>query len=156
MPPPAAVTRLPPSPGVYRFRDGQGRVLYLGRAVQLRRRVGSYWSDLRDRAHLAPMVARIARIEAVACDSDHEAAWLERNLLETALPRWNRTPGGQEVPVYLRLDPGPGAPGLAVTHTPATRGPVLRTVPGRGAGAAGGRRAAPGTAAGVHRYRADR
>jgi excinuclease UvrABC nuclease subunit len=37
--------RLPAAPGVYRFRDGAGRVLYLGRAVSLRRRVASYWGD---------------------------------------------------------------------------------------------------------------
>jgi len=38
------------------------------------------------------MVARVARVEAVACDSAHEAAWLERNLLERARLRWNRGP----------------------------------------------------------------
>lgn len=126
------VARLPTSPGVYRFRDARGRVLYIGRASQLRRRVASYWSDLRDRRHLAPMVARIGRVEAVACDSEHEAAWLERNLLERKLlerrmPPWNRTPGGQEVPVYLRLDAGPAAPGLRVTHLrePGDFGPYL-------------------------------
>jgi len=112
----AAVARLPAGPGVYRFRDVGGRVLYVGRAVDLRRRVSSYWSDLRDRAHLAPMVARIARVEAVACDSEHEAAWLERNLLARRLAPWNRTPGGAEVPVYIRLDPGAAAPGLRVVH----------------------------------------
>jgi excinuclease ABC subunit C len=111
-----SVARLPASPGVYRFRDARGRVLYIGRASQLRRRVASYWSDLRDRRHLAPMVARIGRVEAVACDSEHEAAWLERNLLERRMPPWNRTPGGQEVPVYLRLDPRPANPGVTVTH----------------------------------------
>jgi excinuclease ABC subunit C len=39
---------------------------------------------------------------------------LERNLLETSLPPWNRTPGGQESAVYIRMDPGPGTPGLSV------------------------------------------
>lgn len=96
---PAAVRQLPGTPGVYRFRDARGRVLYIGRATALRSRVASYWSDLRDREHLAPMVAAVARIEAVSCDSVHEAAWLERNLLEAGLPRWNRTPGGQETVV---------------------------------------------------------
>jgi excinuclease ABC subunit C len=115
---PETVARLPHVPGVYRFRDARGRVLYVGRATRLRRRVASYWSDLRDRRHLAPMVARVARIEAVACDSEHEAAWLERNLLERTLPRWNRTRGGQEVPVYICLDGRPAAPGLTVVHTP--------------------------------------
>jgi excinuclease ABC subunit C len=114
--PPAAVARLPAAPGVYRFRDARGRVLYIGRATTLRSRVASYWSDLRDREHLAPMVAAVARIEAVACDPVHEASWLERNLLEAGLPRWNRTPGGQETVVYLRLDARPGSPGLAVSH----------------------------------------
>jgi excinuclease UvrABC nuclease subunit len=60
--------------------------LYLGRSVSLRRRVASYWGDLGDRGHLAAMVARIARVEAVPCDSAHEAAWLERNLLERRKP----------------------------------------------------------------------
>jgi excinuclease ABC subunit C len=112
------VRQLPSAPGVYRFRDGRGRVLYVGRATELRGRVASYWSDLRDRPHLARMVAAVARVEAVVCDSVHEAAWLERNLLEESLPRWNRTPGGQEVPVYLVLDDGPAKPGLKVTHLP--------------------------------------
>ncbi len=113
---PAAVARLPHSPGVYRFLDAGDRVLYAGRASALRSRVASYWSDLRNRDHLAPMVARVARIEAVSCDSAHEAAWLERNLLEASLPPWNRTPGGQESVVYIRLDTGPVNPGLSVAY----------------------------------------
>jgi excinuclease ABC subunit C len=109
--------RLPASPGVYRFCDGSGGVLYLGRAVSLRRRVLSYWGDLRDRMHLADMVARIAQVEAVACDSAHEAAWLERNLLRRSLPPWNRSPdGGQEAEVWIRLSDSPRAPGLAIIH----------------------------------------
>jgi excinuclease ABC subunit C len=98
------VARLPPGPGVYRFRDAAGAVLYLGRAICLRRRVASYWGDLGDRGHLAVMVARIARVEAVPCASGHEAAWLERNLLQRGKPPWNRNPsGGQESEVWIRL-----------------------------------------------------
>ncbi|MFZ0160864.1 MAG: GIY-YIG nuclease family protein [Kineosporiaceae bacterium] len=110
-----AVERLPRAPGVYRFRGSGTTVLYVGRAVDLRRRVASYWSDLRGRRHLRRMVPRIERVEVVACDSAHEAAWLERNLLEHSLPRWNRT-RGEEVPVYLRLDGSPRSPGLSVVH----------------------------------------
>jgi excinuclease ABC subunit C len=112
--------RLPLGPGVYRFRDANGRVLYLGRAVSLRRRVASYWGDLRDRRHLSAMVARITRVEAVACDSAHEAAWLERNLLEARLPPWNRAPsGGQEVEVWMRVSGTERNPGITVVHQPA-------------------------------------
>jgi len=108
---------LPAAPGVYRFRDASGRVLYLGRTTHLRGRVASYWGDLRDRAHLAPMVARVARIEAVACDSAHEAAWLERNLLRARQPPWNRAPdGGQESEVWIRLSDDARDPGLTVVY----------------------------------------
>jgi excinuclease ABC subunit C len=72
------------------------------------------------------MVPRIASVEAVACASEHEAAWLERNLLEHRKPYWNRTRGGQEVPVFIRLDPGPRTAGLSIVHEgrPAT-GPLF-------------------------------
>lgn len=63
------------------------------------------------------MVRRIARVEALVCDSAHEAAWLERNLLERRLPPWNRSRGGQEVPVWVRLDGG----GPAVRCWPGSR-----------------------------------
>jgi excinuclease ABC subunit C len=114
--PPAAVASLPQAPGVYRFRDARAGVLYIGRAANLRRRVASYWGDLGSRVHLAPMVARIARVQALVCDTEHEAAWLERNLLEQRMPRWNRTAGGQEVPVWIRLDLRPRSAGLKVVH----------------------------------------
>jgi excinuclease ABC subunit C len=112
--------RLPHAPGVYRFRDAAGRVLYVGRAVSLRRRVVSYWGDLGDRAHLSPMVDRIARLEAVVCDSAHEAAWLERNLLQACLPPWNLSrSGGQEVAVWIRLSESAYRPGVAIVHQPS-------------------------------------
>ena len=111
--------RLPLAPGVYRFRDAAGRVLYLGRATSLRRRVASYWGDLGDRRHLARMVARVARVEAVVCDSAHEAAWLERNLLQARLPPWNKADaGGQEAEVWIRLSASARAPGVHVVHQP--------------------------------------
>jgi excinuclease ABC subunit C len=120
------VARLPSGPGVYRFRDGAGRVLYIGRAGSLRRRVGSYWGDLGDRPHLARMVAQIGRVEAVRCASEHEAAWLERLLLEHSIPRWNRTAGGQEVEVYIRLSASSRSPGLSVVHEPPKPGDAAR------------------------------
>jgi excinuclease ABC subunit C len=116
------IRRLPAEPGVYRFRDRHGAVLYLGRAADLRSRVRSYWSDLGDRRHLGPMVASIEYVEAVVCASRHEAAWLERGLLEAELPPWNRTPGGQEVVAHIRLDAREATPGLSVEHE--TEGPI--------------------------------
>jgi excinuclease ABC subunit C len=115
---PAAVRHLPHQPGVYRFVDARGRVLYVGRAVDLRRRVASYWGDLRDRCHLQGMVSAVKVVQAVVCASEHEAAWLERNLLETRQPRANRSRGGQEVPMLIALgSPGP-VTWLKAVHSP--------------------------------------
>lgn len=123
----ALVPRLPSGPGVYRFVDERGRVLYVGRAVDLRRRVGSYWGDLRDRRHLRRMVSRIVRIDALACDSGHEAAWLERNLLQRSMPPWNRVAGGMEVPLAIVVDSDP--PAIRAVHdadpSDLTFGPYL-------------------------------
>ena len=112
--PPSGAAVLPARPGVYRFRDSRGRALYIGRAADLRSRVRSYWGPLGDRRHLADMVTRVDRIEAVVCQSRHEAAWLERCMLEHRMPPWNRTAGGQEVPVWLKITND----GVQVEHRP--------------------------------------
>jgi excinuclease ABC subunit C len=116
----AAVGRLPVAPGVYRFRDARGRALYIGRATALRQRVGSYWTDLGDRRHLVRMVPQVVRVEALVCDSVHEAAWLERNLLERSRPRWNRIAGGAEETMCIRLEHRAGVPRLTTAYWPVT------------------------------------
>ena len=116
------IAALPGEPGVYRFRDDRGRATYLGRATDLRHRVASYWRDLGDRRHLRRMVPQVTRIEALPCDSVHEATWLERNLLETSKPRWNRVRGGLEVPTYVTLTRTATAARLGVVHSPVGAG----------------------------------
>ncbi|MGV8849105.1 MAG: hypothetical protein ACOH16_06130 [Propionibacteriaceae bacterium] len=111
---PNAVALLPSEPGVYRFRDSQGRALYVGRAGDLRKRVGSYWGTLRDRRHLRRMIPQIAAIEALVLASEHEAAWAERMLLEHRKARWNRVAGGLENPVYVRVEAA--VPRISVAH----------------------------------------
>jgi excinuclease ABC subunit C len=128
---PATTSALPARPGVYRFRDRRDRVLYVGRAADLRSRVRSYWGSLPDRRHLRRMVTQVARIEAIVCQSSHEAAWLERCVLEHRMPRWNRMPGGQELPIWLRVTDG----GVRLEHrfVPGDRlfGPSLGVVQAR-------------------------
>ncbi len=125
----ATCALLPARPGVYRFRDHRGVAMYIGRATNLRTRTASYWGPLKGRARLRRMVPQIAAVEALECASVHEATWLERNLLERGLLRFNRARGGQEVPVWLVLDPGPRAPALRLAHAPdansITVGPFL-------------------------------
>src|SRR5207302_10350195 len=101
------VAGLPRCPGVYRFRDGRGRVLYLGRAGDLRSRVRSYWGDLADRPHLRRMVRRVASIDVLECVSEHEAAFVERRLLERRCPPYNRVVA-DSVEAYLGYDDASG------------------------------------------------
>jgi hypothetical protein len=93
-PPLALAARLPHAAGVYRFRDAAGKVLYLGRAVSLRRRVVSYWGDLGDRAHLAVMVGRIADAADGAAGT-----WTRRRpngpASPAAAPNWPRASADQ-------------------------------------------------------------
>jgi excinuclease ABC subunit C len=125
---------------VYLFRDAGGRVVYVGRSRNLAARVRSYWSDLRDRPHLRRMVARVAWVEPVICESEHEAAFLESDLLERHPTRYNRTLG-MESRVWLRLSGDTRAPRLDVVHDPTPAdgaswfGPYLGWEPARQAAA---------------------
>ncbi|HZQ49580.1 MAG TPA: GIY-YIG nuclease family protein [Candidatus Dormibacteraeota bacterium] len=135
-----ALKLLPHRPGVYLMRDETGRVIYVGRSGDLANRARSYWVDLRDRPHLARMVARVAWLEPVVCASEHEAAFLESDLLDRHRSRYNRTLG-MESCVWLRLDSRPESADLWVEHEAAPRdgarwfGPYLGWEPVRQAAA---------------------
>jgi excinuclease ABC subunit C len=155
-----ALELLPHQPGVYILRDGAGRVIYVGRSRDLSSRVRTYWSDLRDRPHLVRMVERVAWLEPVLCASEHEAAFLESDLLERHPTRYNRTLG-MESCVWLRLDATPSAPSLDVVHEArpgdgaAWFGPYLGWEPARQA-AAGLQRLYPLRYSGTGLNRSDR
>src|SRR5436305_7086320 len=155
-----ALAVLPHRPGVYLMRDEGGRVLYVGRSGDLATRTRSYWRDLRDRPHLVRMLPRVEWLEPVLCRSEHEAAFLESDLLDRHRTRYNRTLG-MESCVWLRLDANPRAPSLEVVHEPqfddgaSWFGPYLGWEPARQA-AAGLQRLYPLRYSGTRITRSDR
>ncbi|MEY4172989.1 MAG: putative polymerase epsilon subunit [Actinomycetota bacterium] len=117
----ALTDRLPRQPGVYRFLDAQGRVLYVGKATNLRQRVRSYFGG-DERRKVGPLLRETQRIAHTVMPDALSAEVLELRYLHRLAPRYNKVGTTWQKYCYVRLTTGEAWPRLVITSEPAASG----------------------------------
>lgn len=108
---------LPPSPGVYLFKDVRSRIIYVGKASRLRNRVRSYFgSQTKFTPKLVRLVEHIADFEFFVTASEEEALILELNLIKKFRPRYNITLKDDKSFPYLKIDTADDYPRVLLTR----------------------------------------
>ena len=108
---------LPASPGVYIFKNDQGKTIYVGKALSLRNRVRSYFQESRS---LDPktehLVAEVADLDTILVDSEVEALILESTLVKQNQPRYNVNLKDDKSFPYLKLTVNEAYPRIFITR----------------------------------------
>ncbi len=113
------IRSLPDAPGVYLFKDACGELLYIGKAVSLRKRVQSYFTDRDfgyDGERLGSMVGQIADVEFLLTANELEALILESNLIKQRRPRYNIVLRDDKHYPFIRLNLKDPFPALQVSR----------------------------------------
>ena len=120
------VRTFPTTSGVYLMKDAQGRVIYVGKAVNLRSRVGSYFSvtAASDR-RTCDLVPEIADIDFLETDNEVDALLLEARLIKDIQPRFNQELKDDKTFPYLEIVTGEDFPRVEFTRKPRTKGAKL-------------------------------
>jgi len=108
---------LPAKPGVYIFRDNQGKVIYVGKAASLRNRMRTYFSPSTSlSSKLEKLVARISDFETIVTDSEQEALILECTLIKKYRPSYNVRLKDDKTFPYLKIDVKNDWPSVRITR----------------------------------------
>lgn len=113
------IERFPRTPGVYLMKDAAGRIIYVGKAKNLRSRVRQYYSQSGDpRYHIRLGLPAVVDIDFLATDTEKDALILENTLIKKHKPRFNINLRDDKNHVHLRLDPKQAYPRLTVVRRP--------------------------------------
>ncbi len=125
------VSKLPATPGVYLFKDVSGVVLYVGKAKNLRSRVGSYLQPSADLlASRGPEIERmiskmVVDVDVLECESEVDAVLRESRLIKDIQPRFNAAMKDDKSFPYLQITTDEDFPRVAITRQPRSRGVKL-------------------------------
>ena len=112
-----AIGRLPRRPGVYIMKGAGGEVLYVGKAVDIRRRVSSYFTPRGDgRTAIPAMVSRAGGVDFIVTDTEKEALLLEETLIREHRPRYNVSLKEAGSCAHIRIAEGEEYPRIEITR----------------------------------------
>lgn len=106
----------PATPGVYLMKDSLGRVIYVGKAIDLKKRVGSYLKDQDERYQVRFLMGRVGDIDCIVTDNEKEALLLENTLIKKHRPRYNLQLRDDKSYVSLKLTMKDRFPRVSVTR----------------------------------------
>ena len=124
------IATFPKTPGVYLMKDREGRVLYVGKAKDLRARVASYFQPSADLLNtrgpdICRMVAGVVDIDVIECDSEVDALLKENRLIKDIQPPHNEQLKDDKTFPYIEITTRDHFPGVYVTRTPRPKGSKL-------------------------------
>src|SRR5215216_2374449 len=126
LPPAEKVKQFPTTPGVYLMKDGQGRVIYIGKAKNLRSRAGTYFTKAAAEEHrTAEMIKHIVDIDFVPADSEVDALLMEARLVKDTQPRFNSDLKDDKSFPYLQIRVREDFPRVEFTRKPRRKGVKL-------------------------------
>ncbi len=120
------VRSFPQTPGVYLMKDGAGRVIYVGKAKNLRARAGSYFLQAAaEDPRTARLVPEIRDIDYLEAESEIDALLMEARLIKDILPKYNRDLRDDKTFPYLEIYTREDFPRVRLTRQPMARGTKL-------------------------------
>lgn len=124
------LSRFPKSPGVYLMKDGDGRVLYVGKARDLRSRASSYFQEAADLLNsrgpeIAHMATLAVDVDFLECETEVDALLAENRLIKDIQPPYNERLKDDKSFPYLEITTRDDFPGVYVTRSPRVKGTRL-------------------------------
>ncbi|MGI9427526.1 MAG: UvrB/UvrC motif-containing protein [Bythopirellula sp.] len=119
-------TQFPTTPGVYLFQDQAGRVLYVGKAVNLKSRVSSYFLKAAAHDHrTSPLVKEVYDVDYLDAESEVDALLMESRLIKDIQPKYNKELRDDKTFPYLQITTHEDFPRVEITREPRSSGVKL-------------------------------
>ncbi len=108
--------KLPQKPGVYIMHDKSDKIIYVGKAINLKRRVTSYFRKTNKTQRILNMVALIDHFEYIVCENEAEALILECNLIKKNMPKFNVLLKDDKTYPYIKINVKADFPDIYITR----------------------------------------